>query len=174
MGDVKTDTKTDNNTDNKTDKMTDKKNIDGVIIKELKRFPDERGTVMHVLKATEPEFKGFGEVYCSSVYPGVVKGWHIHSEITLNYVVLTGMIKFVLYDERKDSPTNGRVQEIYMGEQNYVRVTVPPGIWSGFKGIGAEPALVCNVIDKPHDPSEARRCDPHDNRIPYVWTRKDR
>jgi len=150
------------------------KTIAGVVIKPLKRFPDERGIVMHILKATDEEFKGFGEVYCSGVYPGVIKGWHLHEKITLNYVVLTGMIKFVLFDERENSPTHGVIQEIFMGEQNYVRVTVPPGIWNGFKGIGTEPALVCNVIDQPHDEKEMRRCDPHHNHIPYDWARKDR
>lgn len=148
--------------------------IEGVVITPLKQFPDDRGTVMHIMKATDAGFKGFGEVYCSTVYPGVVKGWHLHRKITLNYVVLSGMITFVLYDERAGSPTNGAVQEIVMGDRNYVRVTVPPGIWSGFKCIGTEPAMVCNVIDLPHDPSEAQRCDPHNNHIPYEWARKDR
>ncbi len=148
--------------------------IDGVIIKQLKRFPDERGTVMHIMKASDEEFKGFGEVYCSSIYPGVVKGWHYHEKITLNYVVLKGMIKFVLFDERGGSPSKGSVQEIFMGDRDYVRVTVPPRVWSGFKCIGTESALVCNVIDMPHDEGEARRCDPHSNHIPYDWKRKDR
>ncbi|NIM10376.1 MAG: dTDP-4-dehydrorhamnose 3,5-epimerase [Candidatus Aminicenantes bacterium] len=154
--------------------MGEIKPIDGVIIKPLKRFPDERGTVMHIMKATDEEFKGFGEVYCSSIYPGVVKGWHYHENVTLNYVVLKGMIKFVLYDEREGSPSKGFIQEIFMGDQNYVRVTVPPGIWNGFKCMGTEPALVCNVIDKPHDEAETRRCDPHDVSIPYDWKRKDK
>lgn len=148
--------------------------IDGVMITPLKQFPDNRGTVMHVMKATDTGFKGFGEVYCSTVYPGVIKGWHLHRKITLNYVVLSGMITFVLYDEREASPTKGAIQEIVMGDRNYVRVTVPPGIWSGFKCIGTEPAMVCNVIDLPHDPSEAQRCDPHDNHIPYDWKTKDK
>jgi len=150
------------------------KTIDGVIIKPLKRFPDERGMVMHIMKATDEEFKGFGEVYCSSIYPEAVKGWNCHEKITLNYVVLKGMIKFVLFDERKNSPTKGVVQEIFMGEQNYIRVTVPPRVWSGFKCIGTEAALVCNVIDLPHDETEAKRCDPHQNHIPYNWQREDR
>ncbi|MCP4216688.1 MAG: dTDP-4-dehydrorhamnose 3,5-epimerase [bacterium] len=145
------------------------KEIEGVTITQLKRFPDERGTVMHVLKSTDQSFTGFGEVYCSSVFPGVVKGWNRHKKVTLNYVVLSGMIKFVLFDDRADSATRGCVSEIFMGTDNYVRVTVPPGIWSGFKGIGTEPALVCNVIDFPHDPSEATRKDLHDNSIPYDW-----
>jgi dTDP-4-dehydrorhamnose 3,5-epimerase len=149
--------------------MGEIKTIHDVIIKNLKRFPDERGTVMHIMKSTDDEFKGFGEVYCSSIYPGVVKGWHYHEKITLNYVVLKGMIKFVLYDERENSPTKGLVQEIFMGDQNYVRVTVPPGVWSGFKCIGEKPALVCNVIDMPHDETETKRCDPYQNHIPYTW-----
>lgn len=150
------------------------KAIHDVVITQLKRFPDERGTVMHIMKATDDQFKDFGEVYASSVYPGVVKGWHYHEKITLNYVVLSGAIKFVLYDERDGSPSKGVVQEIFMGAENYVRVTVPPGIWSGFKCIGTQPALVCNLIDFPHDPSESKRRDPHDSHIPYNWKRKDR
>jgi dTDP-4-dehydrorhamnose 3,5-epimerase len=148
--------------------------IDGVVIKKLKRFPDERGIVMHVLKATDDEYLGFGEVYCSSIYPGVVKGWHLHKDITLNYVVIKGTIKFVLYDQREGSTTKGEIQEIFMGDNNYVRVTVPPGIWSGFKCIGLESALVCNVIDKPHDETETKRCDPHAGFIRYDWARIDR
>jgi dTDP-4-dehydrorhamnose 3,5-epimerase len=147
--------------------------IHDVVIRPMKQFPDERGTVKHIMKTTDPEFKGFGEVYSSSIYPGVVKGWNLHQKVTLNYVVLQGAIKLVLYDDREQSPSRGTVQEIFMGDSNYVRVTVPPGIWSGFQCTGTETALVCNVIDFPHDPSEAQRCDPHDNHIPYVWTQKD-
>jgi len=143
--------------------------IHDVLITPLKRFPDERGTVMHVLKSTDEAFKGFGEVYCSSIYPGVIKGWNVHTRITLNYVVLSGMIKFVLYDEREDSPSKGVIQEICFGESNYVRVTVPPRIWSAFQCIGIQPALVCNVIDHPHDPSEAKRLDIYNNHIPFNW-----
>ncbi len=89
--------------------------IDGVIIKVLKRIPDDRGKILHVMKSSDEEFKAFGEVYCSTVYPGIVKGWHLHKKMTLNYVVLLGKIKFVLYDSRKDSPTVGETQVVYMG-----------------------------------------------------------
>ena len=154
--------------------MGEIKTIHDVIIKNLKRFPDERGTVMHIMKSTDEEFKAFGEVYCSTVFPGVVKGWHYHENITLNYVVVAGMIKFVLYDERENSPSKGVVQEIFMGDSNYVRVTVPPRIWSGFKGIGTETAIVCNLIDFPHDQSISKRCNPYLCYIPYNWDRIDK
>ncbi len=149
--------------------------IDGVIIKVLKRIPDDRGKILHVMKSSDEEFKAFGEVYCSTVYPGIVKGWHLHKKMTLNYVVLLGKIKFVLYDSRKDSPTVGETQVVYMGEENYVRVTVPPLVWNGFMGLGLKEAFVINFTDIPHDPEEIIRMDPHNNEIiDFDWTVKDR
>jgi dTDP-4-dehydrorhamnose 3,5-epimerase len=148
--------------------------IEGVIITPLKRIPDERGAVMHILKSTDHAFQGFGEVYCSTVYPGVVKGWHLHKRITLNYVVIRGTIKFVLYDGRVGSATHGEVQEINMGDRNYVRVTVPPGVWNGFQGVGNDEAYVINITEMPHDPSEIERTDPFTKDIPYSWPLKHR
>lgn len=145
-------------------------NIDGVIITPLKQIPDERGKIMHMLRADAPHFQQFGEIYFSVVYPQVVKGWHIHSVMTLNYAVVHGMIKLVLFDERPGSKTNGQVQEIFLGESNYNLVTIPPEVWNGFKGIGEEPAIVANCATHAHDPQEIRRIDPIDNHIPYDWT----
>jgi len=144
------------------------------VIQPLRKICDDRGRIMHILKASDPVFTQFGEVYCSTVYPGVVKGWHIHLKMTLNYVVLKGMIKFVLYDDRPESPTYKQLQVVSMGDHNYVRVTVPPGVWNGFMGVGTEEALVINTTDIPHDPDEIKRMDPHQNHIPYEWAVKGR
>lgn len=149
--------------------------IEGVIVKPLKIIPDDRGKILHIMKSTEDEFNAFGEVYCSTVYPGIVKGWHLHKRMTLNYTVLKGKIKFVLYDSREDSPTFGETQVIYIGEENHVRVTVPPLVWNGFMGIGLQEAFIINFTDIPHDPEEIVRMDPHVNDlINYSWTIKDR
>ena len=148
--------------------------IDGIKIVPLKKIPDERGTVMHMLKASDPHFTEFGEIYFSCVYPGAIKGWHIHKEMTLNYAVPHGHIKFVLYDERPASPTRGEVQEIFMGPDNYCLVTVPPMVWNGFKGIGNETAVVANCATIPHSPDEIERRDPFDPSIPYDWALKHR
>ena len=143
--------------------------IDGVLIHPLRQIPDERGKIMHMLRANDPYFEKFGEIYFSTVYPGVVKGWHLHKEMTLNYAVPMGTIKLVLYDEREESPTRGELIELFIGEGNYVLVKVPPMVWNGFKGIGVMPALVANCATIPHDPNEISRLDPHHNHIPYNW-----
>jgi dTDP-4-dehydrorhamnose 3,5-epimerase len=148
--------------------------IDGVGVYPLRQIPDERGKIMHMLRRDDPHFQEFGEIYFSVVYPGVVKGWHIHKRMTLNYAVVSGMIKFVLYDDREGSPTRGEIQEIFMGDSNYVLVQVPPLIWNGFKGIGTQPAIVANCATLPHDPTEIDRVDPFENHIPYDWALKHR
>ena len=94
--------------------------------------------------------------------------------MTLNYAVPHGNIKFVLYDDRPDSPTKGEIQELFLGPDNYCLVTVPPMIWNGFKGIGAETAIVANCASIPHDPEEIDRLDPFDPSIPYNWEIKHR
>jgi len=146
--------------------------IDGVKIKPLKKISDERGMVMHMLRCDDPDFEQFGEIYFSVVYPGVVKGWHLHKEMALNYAVVSGMIKLVLYDEREGSPTKGELQELFVGEDNYVLVKIPPRIWNGFKGTSVKPAIVANCATIPHDPDEISRLDPVDNHIPYDWSLK--
>ena len=143
--------------------------IEGVVIKKLNIIPDERGNVMHMLKASDAEFEQFGEIYFSTVYPGVIKGWHLHQKMILNYAVIQGMVKLVLYDERPGSKTFGEIQEIFMGVDSYVLVKIPPKVWNGFKGIGIAPAVLANCASIPHDPEEIIRKDPFTKDIPYDW-----
>jgi dTDP-4-dehydrorhamnose 3,5-epimerase len=143
--------------------------IDGVIVTPLRQILDERGKIMHMMKAGEPGFVGFGEIYFSMVYPGAIKAWHIHKAMTLNYAVPVGRIKLVLYDLRESSPTCGKLEELFLGPDNYCRVTVPPLVWNGFKGIGDEMAVVANCASICHDPHEIERRDPFDQSIPYNW-----
>jgi dTDP-4-dehydrorhamnose 3,5-epimerase len=148
--------------------------IEGIVVSPRRVIPDDRGKVMHHLKATDPEFERFGEIYFSTIYPGVVKGWHLHREMILNYVVPVGMIKLVCFDEREGSPTKGELNEFYLGEDHHVLVKVPPGIWNGFACVGPTTAVVANLASIPHDPGEISRLDPHRSHIPYDWSRKDR
>ena len=147
--------------------------INGVLVVPLRRIPDERGMVMHMLRRDAPYFERFGEIYFSVAYPGVVKGWHRHTRMTLNYAVVSGMIKLVLYDDRPKSPTRAQIQELFVGEHNYCLVKIPPMVWNGFKGISATPAILANCATLPHDPAEIERMAPHAGGIPYDWGRKD-
>ena len=146
--------------------------IEGVKVTPLRVIPDERGAVLHMLKCTDPHFTTFGEIYFSLVYPGAIKAWHIHREMTLNYAVPSGVIKMVLYDDRAESPTRGEVMELFPGERNHVLITVPAMVWNGFKGMGSAPSVVANCATVPHDPGEIDRLSPFDASIPYDWAIK--
>lgn len=148
--------------------------IEGVKVTPLKQILDERGKIMHMMRGDAEDFPGFGEIYFSCVYPGAIKGWHIHKEMVLNYAVPHGNIKFVLYDDRANSATRGELQEIFMGPDNYCLVTVPPMVWNGFKGMGNEMAIVANCTSIAHRADEIDRLDPFDPSIPYNWEIKHR
>lgn len=142
--------------------------IDGVSVVPLRRIPDERGTVHHMLRRTDPHFIEFGEIYFTTVYRGVVKGWHRHRAMTLNYACIGGRIKLVLFDDRDGSATRGELMEVFLGPDDYSLVIIPPGVWNGFKGM-EESSIVANCCTHPHDPSRSDRLDPFVNDIPYDW-----
>lgn len=148
--------------------------IDGVAVTPLRQIFDERGKVMHMLREDDKVFSRFGEIYFSCTHPGVVKAWHRHSRMTLNYAVIYGQIKFVLYDDRPGSPTRGELQEIILSPECYQLVTVPPMIWNGFKCVGTVSAIVANCATIAHSPGEIERRPPEDESIPYDWAIRHR
>jgi len=147
--------------------------IEGVIIRELKRIPDERGTIMHGLRS-DTLLNDFGEVYFKKLYAGVINGWHLHKTLFLNYICILGMIKLVLYDMRDGSPTKGNLKEVFLGDDNYCLVHIPPGIANGSKGLASPFSIMVNIASEPHNPDlKYLRIDPHSSEIPYSWARRD-
>ncbi len=146
--------------------------IDGVLVIPLRRIPDARGTVSHMLRASDDHFRGFGEIYFSSVHPGAVKGWHRHEPATLNYACVSGSLRLVLFDGRPDSSTEGEILELCIGRDHYALVQIPPGVWNSFAAIGPETAVVANCCTHEHGDFESERLDPFDNDIPFDWNRR--
>ncbi len=159
--------------------------IDGVVVKPLRVIPDERGRLMEILRCDDAVYEKFGQVYMTAAYPGVVKGWHYHRLQTDHFAVVHGMMKLVLWDGRDPalgyghegpvSPTANMVNEFFMGQHNPILVKIPIGVMHGFKAIGTTEAIVINIPTMPYrydDPDEYR-VHPHDNNIPYDWSRKD-
>jgi len=149
--------------------------IEGVKTKKLRVIPDERGRLMEILRSDDPLFEKFGQVYITTAYPGVVKGWHYHKKQTDNFAVVKGMAKLVLYDPREESSTRGIVNEFFLGDHNPELVQIPPLVYHGFKCTGESEAVFINCVTECYcyeDPDEFR-CPPHDNDIPYNWERKD-
>jgi dTDP-4-dehydrorhamnose 3,5-epimerase len=151
--------------------------IEGTKVKKLRVIPDERGRLMEMLRADDPEFFiKFGQVYVSTTYPNVVKAWHYHKNQLDNFACVQGMVKLVLYDSRENSPTRGEINEFYVGVHNPILVQVPKLVYHGWMCVSTEEAIVINCTTEVYnykDPDEYR-VDPHDGTIPYDWQRKDR
>jgi dTDP-4-dehydrorhamnose 3,5-epimerase len=149
--------------------------IEGVKCKTLRVIPDDRGWLMEILRVDDEDFfLRFGQAYVSATYPDVVKAWHYHQRQIDNFACVSGMVKLVLIDTRPGSPTEGAVNEFWLGTQNPTLVQVPNLVYHGWKNIGRDVALVVNVPTEPYrygDPDEYR-VDPHGT-LPYDWKRKD-
>ena len=144
--------------------------IDGVLVVPLRVIADDRGAVMHMLRADAPHFKGFGEIYFSAVNQGVIKGWRRHKRMTQNLAVPAGRVRLALFDDRPSSPTHGKTQDIVLGPQAiYALVSVPPGVWSAFKGLAEGASVVANCATIVHEPEEAETRPLTDPPVEFVW-----
>ena len=149
--------------------------VDGIRTKPLQVIPNERGRLFEMLRRDDPLFRKFGQVYCTTVNRGVVKGWHYHKKQYDNFVCVEGMIKLVAYDGRATSPTKGHINEFFIGTHNPLLVQIPPGVLHGFKGLTEPEAIVINIATEPyhHARPDEYRMPPHDPAIPYDWNQKD-
>jgi dTDP-4-dehydrorhamnose 3,5-epimerase len=127
--------------------------INDVIITPLDIIDGIDGGVMHAMKKSDDGYNGFGEAYFSNVKYTSIKAWKRHKEMTLNLIVPTGKIRFVLYDDRVSGAE--KFQEIIISKSNYCRLTVPPMVWVGFQGLSKNGSTLLNVANIEHNPNEA-------------------
>ena len=138
--------------------------LDDILVTPLKRINTAGGDVLHALKNSDTGFNGFGEVYFSWVEHGAIKAWKCHKHMTLNLVVPLGEVSFVFH--LTNQKNSFRTENI--GEERYLRLTVPPGIWFGFQGIATERSLLTNLADMAHDPDEVLRKETSE--FDYDWS----
>ena len=118
----------------------------------LRRIPTPNGDVRHAMKATDPGFAGFGEAYFSTVEAGAVKGWKRHRAMTLNFVVPCGEIRVAIRDGAGLREAHALTPD---RAEAYGRLTIPPGLWVAFGGVGPGLNLLLNLASLPHDPTES-------------------
>lgn len=128
--------------------------IDGIEINELKIIENKNGNILHFLKNNEKSYKGFGEVYISTIKSNSIKAWKKHKKMTCNFIVPKGKIKIVIFDDRQNSISINQIQEINLSIENYCRLTIPPNLWFGFSSLTNEDSLLINFADIKHDPNE--------------------
>lgn len=146
----------------------DKITVEGVLLTPLKKIHHPKGDVFHGMKKSDPGFSGFGEAYFSTINSEDTKPWKKHFEMILNFVVPIGEIRFVIYDDRENSVTKNSFFDVTLGDNNYLRITIPPGVWVAFSGIGKSYNLLLNLASIEHDPNEIERKENLSD-IKYQW-----
>lgn len=125
-----------------------------ISITKLLKLDQPEGSVMHGLKKSDKSFSGFGEAYFSTVKFNKIKGWKLHKKMTLNLVVPHGEIRIIAHKASDNDDVVSPLVDIVLGKNNYSRITIPPGNWVAFKGIGKKSNILMNIADIEHDPKE--------------------
>ena len=139
-----------------------KKILNKIKIQRLEIIKITAGNIMRILKKKNLTKGGFGEAYFSKIKFRSIKAWKYHKKMFLNLTVPVGKVKFVFYSEKDD-----RFRVIEIGEKKYSRITVPPKIWFGFKGIGKSESIILNITNIEHNPKEIIRRKK--NQIKFKW-----
>ena len=142
--------------------------IEGIRLTPLNRVPTPAGDVLHGLKASGPGFFGFGEAYFSQIYEGATKAWRRHDRATLNLMVPVGLVRFVVHDDRPESSSVGVFEQYWLGETSYARLTVGPGLWMAFQGIGPGTSTILDISNQEYDPGETSAREL--STFPFDWT----
>jgi dTDP-4-dehydrorhamnose 3,5-epimerase len=150
--------------------------IDGVLVQPLTWHNDQRGSLAELVRADDPAMMvaPVGQVYVTTLYPGVVKGWHLHRLQWDRMVCLRGRVLLGLVDAREGSPTHRAQMRVVLGDRNFVVARIPPGVWHGLKNLGGDEAMVVNVVSEPYarDAPDEIRESPH-GVLPFDWGRHD-
>jgi dTDP-4-dehydrorhamnose 3,5-epimerase len=144
--------------------------IDGVEIKGLRTYPDERGFFREVIRVTDGFFgEGFAQLSHSYMHAGVAKAWHVHKTQVDWWYVPAGALKLALYDTRPASLTHRQRQEVFLGECYDAQVVkIPPGVAHGCRAL--VPTHLLYVTSRTYDPAEEGRIPHNDPEIGYDWT----
>lgn len=136
--------------------------LGSILLTPLKQIPHPQGDIFHAMKKDDPGYVHFGEAYFSTIHTGQIKAWKKHKMMTLNLVVPVGEVGFVIFDE-----TSKKFMTVTLSPKHYQRLTVPAGLWTGFKGLSNGLNLILNVADIVHDPEECERKEIEE--ISYDW-----
>lgn len=150
--------------------------IEGVKIKELKIFSDDRGCLMEVVKEGEPLFREIKQTTFTLAYPGVIKAFHWHRLQSDIWFFPSGSAQVVLHDLREESKTRGETQVVYMGERNPRVLLIPPEVAHGYRVLGEKPAGLIYHTTKAYDPAnpDEERMPFDDPRVGFDWTTRPR
>lgn len=147
--------------------------IDGVTVRPLQLWPDDRGWFLEVARLGTGEVADFDpahtQVSAALSYPGTIKAFHFHRHQTDYWVPSAGMFQVALVDLRQDSPTHGLKNTLYVGALRAWSIKIPPGVGHGYKVIGSDPGVLVYITNQTYNPEDEGRIAYNHVSIRYDW-----
>jgi dTDP-4-dehydrorhamnose 3,5-epimerase len=147
--------------------------IDGVEIKPFPLWPDDRGYFLEIARLGQGLVADFPhastQISAAFNYPGIIKAFHFHKFQTDFWVPAAGLLQVVLVDLRRNSPTYGAKNTLYVGSLRPWQILIPPGVAHGYKVIGEQPSMLVYVTNRTYDPKDEGRIPYNDTAISYDW-----
>jgi dTDP-4-dehydrorhamnose 3,5-epimerase len=148
----------------------------GVKFRPTRPVPHDDGHVTEVARASwELLGEPVVQVHITTTFANRIRAWGLHPRGTDRLFVVSGLVKLVIFDGRKDSPTVGQLNEFVVSEKNPGLLIVPPNLYHGWKNIGTSEAIIINMPDRMYDYQQPDALDlPWDSEaarriIPYKW-----
>ena len=135
---------------------------------------DDRGYLFEIIRATDPCFTQFGQVYIvGDPVRNTVRAFHKHDKLWDLFCIVHGSAKFVLKDDRPDSSTYGEMMTVVASERRPCLIVVPPGVYHGWMSLEDDTIMVSTASHV------YNREKPDEYRIPPdsfgdVWTVRGR
>jgi dTDP-4-dehydrorhamnose 3,5-epimerase len=148
--------------------------IHDVIFRPTRPVPHDDGHVTEVARASWDMIGGpIVQVHLTTTLPNRHRAWGLHQHSTDRLFVVSGLVKFAVFDGRLASPTYGCVNEVTMSETSPGLLIVPANLYHGWKNIGSSEAVIINMptqmynyeapdaLDLPWDSEAAARIIPY-------------
>ena len=135
--------------------------LDGIKVRPIKRFPDERGFFCEIMRTDWKDLFGadtIAQINHSFTYPEVIRAWHRHLRGQVDYfLAIKGTIKICAFDDK-----TSELNEVVSSGSDLQVVRMPGHYWHGFKAVGNEPVMLIYFTTKLYDPA-----DPDEERRPW-------
>ena len=144
--------------------------IDGVQLRRATTHIDERGEICEIYsKSWNFDSAPVEHLYAAMIRPGFVKGWVYHKEQSDRQYIVSGFVKYVIWDPRPDSPTYGAINEIFMSERNCGVLLIPPYVVHAVQNIGLVDAYFINLPTVPYNHASPDKYRVPASEVPYSF-----
>jgi dTDP-4-dehydrorhamnose 3,5-epimerase len=124
--------------------------VEGVVVRPLKKFVDERGWLAELFRHDELDAEFHPTMaYISVTEPGVTRGPHEHvDQADLFCFIGPSNFKLRVWDNRRESPTYNVVMTVYGGADNPLSILIPKGVVHAYRNVGSVPGVVVNCPNR--------------------------